>query len=280
MIELQLFRIKVLPSKQGLLFDVPASRGDILKRAVESKPEGALWGKATGHIGDVESLDKNGYYFRFGRTTKATLEQFRAGHFEDAEFETTPYTHVFLDVELELAAIAKKTRLAQTTVGIANQLARLLNACDIVTHFGVRIEIAPIQNPEDFIKYVHQAYNISKFSMTFSRPNPWDANKDFVQPSQKALAKVNGEKGRVEMRGQDLKAEPLAEFARSAASTGDDASVRLKESQQARPVTKHLRGRAVTITEEELDTPEQKRGLLERLRDAYHKIRGSNKVRR
>jgi hypothetical protein len=277
MIELQLFRVKVFPSAQGDLFDAPKSRVDILKRAIESKPDGPLWGNAMGHVGDVEALDNSGYYFRFGRTTKATLEQFHDGHFEDAEFETTPYTHVLLDVELEVVAIAKKTRLAQTTVGIANQLARLLNSCDAVTHLGARIEIAPIQDPEDFIKYVHQAYNISKFSMTFSRPNPWDANKDFVQPSQKALAKVNGEKGRIEMRGQDLRAEPLAEFARSAASTGDDASVRLKESQQTRPVTKHLRGRAVTVAEEELDTPEQKRGLLERLRYAYHKIRGSNK---
>ena len=251
------------------------SRTDILRKAIESKPEGALWGKAKGHIGDIEHLDANGYYFRFGRTTKATLEQFHDGHFEDAQFETTPYTHVLLDVDLEIAAIARKTRLAQTVVGIANQLARLLNSCDVIHQIGARIEITPIQDPDDFIKYVQQAYNISKFSMTFSPPNPWDANKDFVKPVQKAVAQVNGEKGKVEIKGQDKNKDPLEEFIRSAASTGDNASVRMKDTERAEPITRHLRGKAVTVTKKEVDTPEQKHGLLDRIRIIYRRIRGS-----
>ncbi len=274
-IELQLFRIKVFPATQGHLFNTTTSRSDIIKQAIESKPEGFLWGKATGHIGDIEVLDNSGFYFRFGRTTKATLEQYHDGHFEDAEFETTPYTHVLLDVKLEVIAIAKKIRLAQTVVGIANQLSRLLNSSDMLTQLGARIEILQLQDPEDFIKYVSEAYNISRFSMTISPPNPWDANKDFIKPAQQALDQVNGEKGKVEIRGQNLKAEPLAEFARSAASTGDDASVKLKTSQEAKPITKHLRGRAVTIAEDELGDLVQKRSLLDRLREAYKRIRGS-----
>ncbi len=275
MLEFQVFRTKVFPSGQRLLFESAPSRSAILRQAVLAHPSGQLRGRAIWHIGNVEPLDDMGFYFRFGKTTRSTLEMFHDGVFEDAEFEMSPYTHVLLDNVLEVAAIAKKTRLARTTVGIANQLARLLNSSPEVRGQDARLEVSAIPDPEDFIEYLQHAHSISKFSLWFSRPNPFDANEDFIQPAQRYLAEANGEKGKVEIKGEDLNAVPLEEMARSAASTGDDASVRLRTSESGKPVTKYMGRRAVTVAEETLVEPEQKRELLKRLRDIYHRIRGT-----
>lgn len=274
MLEFHMFRVKVLLPTQRSLFN-SMTRASILRKCIECQPEGALWGGINWHLGDVEALDENAYYFRFGKTTKATLEMFQDGHFEDAEFPTSPYTHAFIDVAIGVAAIAKKTELGRTPNTLGNQLARLLNSCDIVVQAGAKIEVAVIQDPEDFIQYIRSAYRISKFWMTFSLPNPWDANEDFVQPAQKALAQTKGEEGKVEMKGEDLQHEPLEEFARSAATTGDKASIKMQESQEAEFVTKRLQSGAVTIVQDEVSEPEEKLSLLELLRETYRKIRGS-----
>ncbi len=273
MLEFQLFRIKVLASDQMRLLNDALGPRELLSQVLASRPEAELR-PATWHIGNIERLDDAGLYFRVGKTTRATIEAYRDGVFQDEEFEISPYTHALLDLDLELAAIAKKARLAPKTAGIARQLSRLLNEAPLVRQQDATVEISDIQDPEDFITYIREAYSIFKFSMSFSRPNPFDANQDFVQPLQKCLAESNGEKGKVEMKGEALKSAPLEELARSAATTGDDASARLKSSQRARPVTRHLKGKAVTVSEEDVAQPEQKRDLLRQIREIYRRIRG------
>jgi hypothetical protein len=237
---------------------------------IESRPTKEL----RSGIGNVENIDESGIYFRFGKTTKATIETFKDGIFIDQEFETSPYTHILLDLDLEVMAIAKKAKLAPKIAGIASRLSRLLVMSPNLVGQGADIEIAELQDPEDFLEHLRQAYQISKFSIGFSRPNPFDVNRDFVKPLQKCLADSDGEKGKVDLKGESLKAEILEELARSAAATGDDASARLKIDQQARPVIRHLKGKAVMVSEQNVDLLEQKRGILQHVREMYRRLRG------
>lgn len=274
MLEFQIFRMKAFPSAQGLLFAEIPTPAALLRSIVESRPSKELRRGVTWHIGNVETVDHDGVYFRFGKTTKATIETFKNGVFVDEEFEASPYTHVILDVALGVMAIAKKGKLAPEITGIARILCKLLNQSAQVREQGATIEIAELQDPEDFLAHLRQAYSILRFSMGFSRPNPFDANRDFVQPLQKCLAESNGEEGKVEIKGESLKSALLEDLARSAAATGDDASARLKDDQHARPVTRHLKGKAVKFTEEDVAQMEQKKNSLQRIREIYYRLRG------
>lgn len=173
-----------------------------------------------------------------------------------------------------MAAIAKKMSLAPHTAGIARQLARWLKARPALREQEVEIEIGEINDPKDFLTYLREAYRIEKFSMTFSRPNPFDANRDFVQPLQKCLAESKGRLGKVEMKGENLEGERLMDLARSAAATGDDASARLKPALNAPRMTRKLKGPTVIVGQEDVAEAEQKRSLLARMREAYQRIRG------
>jgi hypothetical protein len=126
-------------------------------------------------------------YFRVGKTTRATNEIYQSGNFLDEEYETSPYTHAVVDLELEVCAIAQKTRLSPTTKGIANQLGKLLNGSDIVRTQGVKVEVDDIPDPEGFISQLQKAYSISTFWITFSRPNPFDVNDHFIKPMERGI---------------------------------------------------------------------------------------------
>jgi len=175
---------------------------------------------------------------------------------------------------LEICAIARKTRLSLSILGIANQFVKLLNDSERGRYFQARFEIDEITDPDDFIAHLHKAIAISKFWITFSKPNPFDVNKDFIEEMGRLLKESNGEKGKTELEGESLNPDELEALARSAASTGDNAGAWLVPSTTETKVKKHLKGNPVVLKQEDLSDDDQKRNLLERIRVIYHKIRG------
>src|SRR5438093_737051 len=204
MLEFQLFRIRIYPSQQRELFAREITRPQMLREAIRSLPSGEFRRGLIWHIGNVTPIDENGLYFRLGRTSTSTLEIYdeEEGGFIDQEFETAPYTHAIVDVELEVCAIAKKTRLSPSTAGIARQFVRLLNESEKVVEFHALFEIDDVKDPEDFIGHLKRAYSISKFWVLFSRPNAFDANEHFVKPFQRMVEASKAEKGKAELKGE------------------------------------------------------------------------------
>lgn len=277
MLEFQLFRIKVYPL-QGILFEQPKSPFEILKQVIISLPfaefrRGMVW-----HIGNVCGIEQDGLYLRLGRTTKSTIEIYQDGNFTEQDFEMAPYTHVIVDIPLEVCAIAKKTKLSRTTTGTANCLIRLLNTSERARQLGAdaKFEISEINDPTDFVSHLHESFAISKFWVTFSRRNAWDTNKDFNKPMERLLDAMKGEKGKSEFQGTKLKPDTLEHLARSAASTGNDATAWLQLQSRGPKVKKSLRGNPVVVSEEDVSSPEQRRSMLQRIREKYHNIRGKS----
>lgn len=275
MLDFQLFRVKVRPSPQRDLFVGQQGPRDLLLEVVQSTPEASLRRGMTWHIGNVQQVREDGLYFRVGRTTRQTLEVFEDGLFADETFETAPYTHALLDLRLEVLALARKARLSPSVPGIARQLARLLNDCPATLRCDASFEIDELTDPEDFISHLRTAQAIYKFTVWFTRPNPWDVNQDFVAPAQRLVAATKSEVGKTELKGKALEAVALEDISRSAAATGDDAAAWLKPARSRRRAKKRLRGNPVVFAHEQLDNETAIQGLLSRLREIYHRIRGS-----
>jgi len=276
MLEFQLFRLKVFPTTQVNLFIDEMSRTQVLSTVIISLPDVELKFGSVWHIGNVSEVDHDSLYFRLGRTTKSTVEMYKNGNFVDEPFEVAPYTHVIVDAKLEIAAIARKPRLSPTTKGIVNALVRLLNESKEGMRINAKFEIGEISDPEEFVSHLSTAYSVSKFWVSFSKPNPFDANIDFVQPMQKLLRETDGEEGKTEVKGLTLKPEILQEVARSAAATGDNAGATLQLEQEGKKIKKTLRQNPVIVTQEDITETEDKLTLLERIRKVYRRIRGRN----
>lgn len=274
MLEFQLFRIMVHLPKQKSLFPVPETREEILRHMIHSKPSAEFKKAMTWHVGNISQLDQHGVYFRVGRTTTSKIEVYQNGNFVDEEFETAPYTHVILDLFLQVCAIARKAKLSPTAFGIARQLVRLFNHSSLAQSLQARFEIGQINDPEDFISHIQRAYRISKFWVTFSKPNAWDVNQDFHKPWQRLLQETDGERGKTELQGLDMRSPVLVELARSAASAGDDASASIYMGEGQPRINKRLKGNPVTVRQEDVDSEEQRSKLLQLIQHVYRTIRG------
>lgn len=272
MLDFQLFRIKVYLPRQRRLLSNCFKPSECLKEVILLKPSAELRKDFIWHIGNVSLIEGSGLYFRIGRTTKYKMEVFENGNFIDQEFEGAPYTHVILDYELEVAAIAKKTKLSGTTTGIANQLAKLLNSTEFSALNGIKFDISEINDPTDFIAYLQTSFRITKYWVTFTRPNTFDID-DFFKPLQGALDEANGEKGKAIFEGDNLNSHPLEELSRSAAATGNDAAAWLQRQEGEQYEKKYLRKNSATFQHEDIVEEEDKRVLLERIVKKYINIR-------
>lgn len=271
--DLNLFRIKALLPP---LFADQIETAQAVRRAIEEKPttsaaaRGVRW-----HIGNVETLDANGLYFALGRTSRSRVPILdpETGDFLEAESETAPYTHVVLDTPTQVCAIARNTSLAANPVSLGHHLARVLNASTIRREYGADFEVDALSDPEEFVRLLQSAYAILRFTMTFSRPNPFDAEEDWHKPMERLVEATNGQKGSTTVRGQALNEAPLEDLTRSVASTGDDARAKLRLEEGQPPVTRSLRSDTATITERSLETPAERQSVLARLRAKYRSIR-------
>ena len=276
MIEFQLFRVKVFLPQQMSLLEPTRSRSSILREVIESQPEAQLRRGVQWHLGNVEQIGTDALYFRVGRTTTSTLEFFEDGKFADQLFETAPYTHALIDLPTEVCVIAKKTQLSHQTTGIANQLARLFEHSETALKLETQFKIGEINDPEDFISQLKSAFLISKYTVWFTQPNPFDVNEDFIRPAQKLVRASNGQQGKTELKGQSLNATVLEDISRSAAATGDDAVAWLKPTATKRRIKKRLKGNPVILQQEDVDDTESRVRLFGRMLDLYKKVRNSS----
>jgi hypothetical protein len=276
----QLFRIKVVSAGPQMLlkFGMARTKGEVLRAAVEERPSkefraGQIW-----RIGNLERCDEDTMYFAFGRTTTSSLEQFdeSTGNFSVTPVDNSPNTHVFIDFRLQVAAIAKRPSLAQPINAIARRLSQLLTESRAVRELEGTVEVEAIPDPEDFVALLQSAHQVVRFSMYFSRPNPWDVEQDLQKPLEAALSSLGGDGGVATFIGSALYGDELSKLARAAAATGNDASARLRPVKDAKLVTKRLSGSVVTLTEEdEEELAKMTPRLLTWIREQYARVRGT-----
>jgi hypothetical protein len=277
MLDFSLFRIKVFPDPQGTLsFEEERPRSEVLREIITTMPSSELTQGSRWHIGNVEVVDPDGLYLRIGRTSRTSVEVYDHGQFMDAEFETAPYTHVLVDIPLEVCGIARKPLLARNPITIAKRFVQLLTDADRTRQLHATLNVDQINDPSDLIAMLERAVSIHKFAFSISRPNPFDVNSDFVRPLQKTLEETRGTSGKVELKGDSLDAKSLEDLTRSAAATGADAEATMVLEPNSGRVKKTLKGNAADVTADDISGTEEKRGVLERIRAAYRSIRGTS----
>jgi hypothetical protein len=258
------------------LFGKNLSRSEIIKQLIRAKPTSELYKGNYWHIGNIKELDDEGGYFALGKTTQSILEKYdsETGNFIEELDETSPYTHVIYDSEIGFFAIAQKTKLSPTIVGIANKLRGLFQSTDIAFSNGLTINIDPISDPKDFIEAIQTAYSIRSFTFTFTRPNPIDVDELFQKPMEKYLEIANGKEGSTTVKGENLDSDPLVELSKSVATSGNDARARLKPTQKDRLIRKSLKSNPAHfgISDEEFTADY----ALKQGRKLYRNLRGKD----
>lgn len=272
----QLFRVQVFLPPQRSLFQETADL-HISQYLEEMMREGSSSETHTGeqrwHAGNLERVDEDGLYFRFGKDRTITGARYEADRFIDEAIDTGAYTHVLLDTKLEIAAIARNSALSSESTAVARQFERFLSGTQFSKTRALTISVSAIVDPAELIALIRQSVYIRRFRVEITRPNAFDVNEDFIRPGQRALEYLGGEKGQSDVSGHHLDPERIVEVTRSAASVGTDAFVWLRLPWTSRAIKKRLHGNDVLLsTDVDLASPGWERAF-DQIRATYRKIR-------
>lgn len=272
MIRFQLFRLRLF--MRPTLFNHDVDRIELLEKVIYDRPSAELRKGYWWHIGNVERIDNRGAYFALGRTTKSIVELYdiETRNFVIDEHAESPYTHAYIDFPLQVLAIAYKPRLAPYTKTIAKQLEKLLNIQKALQWQHITADIAPLNDPRDFLTHIKVAAIVQSFTAEITLPNPFDSHEEFEKPYQRFVRATEGYKGKAMVQGEDLNREVISEVARACAAAGNDASARMKDTERSRFRTRRLKGRAVTLDYDDQDPDESPKSFLDDIRETYKAI--------
>lgn len=271
---MSLFRIKVIEPPQRTIFSETEKREVFIESLLRSKPSEEIRRGYVWHIGNVTKIDEKSLMFAAGRTTRKSTELYDedTGDFVEIEGKESPFTYVFYEAKYGIFAITPKSGLAPTAKGIARNLEKLLNRQPRAKDVGVEIELSEIWDPEGFLEQIRNSYELVGFAIEFTKPNPFDVERDLHAPMQSYLREIGGSKGRATVQGTDLNKDSVEDVTRSVASTGNDASARIRRKKGQRPVTRRLRGDPVIVQLEGIEG-EKSDTILSRIREAYRALR-------
>lgn len=276
MMVFNLYRLKIERSTTDVLFADPSRpASDIILAAIEEKPSEELRQGQFWRIGNIKKLSKVAVFFALGKITSAThaLYDEERGDFVEEAQEEAPHTYVGIDLELQVCAIAQKPKIAPQVDNIAKNLAKLLSRSKVAGQGCFTFTLSEISDPEEFLTLVRNAILISEFEMTFSPPNPFDVEQQFHKPMEELLQASHAQQGKTAIKGKSLNSAVIEKVARSAAAAGNKAKARIQSEGDEKPMLKRLEGNPVTISVDEIVMDDEKLGLFQRIRKAYHRVR-------
>lgn len=277
MLYMHILRIKCELRAQGSLLSERREPSDVISDSIRATPTAQVGRGSEWHVGNVETVD-GGLAFAMRRTALITAPQFDqvAHNFREEEVERAPFTFGVFDPVTQSCGVLRKGGVSQSAREIATKLERLLNAAGMATKANSYISVDPISDPTSFLKAIGEAYAVTRFIFTVSRPNPHDVNRLIQKPAQEFTLIANGKTTKVEVDGDKLDQDVLQDTTNAVAVSGDYASadVRPKEGDRAKRI--FPRGSPLLESVEDADRNSIFKNILDGTRRGYARVRWSD----
>ena len=155
-------------------------------------------------------------------------------------------------------------------------LQKLLNSTSWEARYGYSFEVKPLRDPGSLVAAVRDAFAIPRLISAFHRPNPFDVEKEFHEPLEKALDAIGGEEGKADIRGT-LDKDKVIDVIGSHAASGEELDIYLKPSKTGDLVRKRLGKEYLDLDgPEELDEETKQKFMID-VEDYYEYFRRRNR---
>jgi hypothetical protein len=231
-----LFRVQVFVPDQLPLFISLREPVEFLKAALLEKPT-VDHPRGSWHVGNVTDISPTGLYFAIGKQLPRQMGALDdSGDFHTLSALVAPNTHVLLDLHYQVLGIAKNSELAPASKTVARKLQKLLQAADVIAESKAKVDISAIDDPAEFVELLEKAAAVTKFQVSFSLPNVWDADEDFQKPFQKTSREAGASNAAATFKGEDLERGTLVKLTRAAAAVGKRTKAWIRRSKASKPV--------------------------------------------
>lgn len=270
-----LCRIHVQRERQlSLEFHGERTPGEILNEAIWSRPGVILRLGTAWSIANVRSIDERSLYFRIGcEKYKEQGAKDEAGDFVSEVHPVAPHTHVILDWDLEVCAIAPNSELGDKRA-LPSRLKKLLNESETAKTGGYVFDVRPIDNPEEFVRWIGSASRVTRYEMTFCGPNFFDVNEDFQKPLQRMAENIKGNDNKVVFQNQNgLEPDGLVPLSRAVIAAGNVVSAKCQTHPDGKLEKRSSKGNPATVEVDTLEDAPHWKTAIDFLRSGYRDIR-------
>lgn len=278
MAKLHLFRIRVAhPVQLDALDSHAETASEAIDKALAERPEFITGHGHHWHIGNLTPVDDDGRYFKLGRVTLSTEDQWdeETARFVEVDSEEARATAVFVNVRTGVAGIVPHYKIGRTPKALGRKLAELLNQSSVAKR-GFRFHVSELVDPAGFIRRIQSAWAVTSFTFTFYPPNHPDLSKLDDKVSQ-WLADLDGEQGEVTAKGRDLDAGEIAKQVRSTIASGGKVSAKVRAAPDSRPRKVTMDKNPVVIEAEGgIDDGEGRSHALDAIDEAYSELRDAD----
>lgn len=231
-----LYRVQVFVPDQLPLFVSLREPVEFLKAALLEKPT-VDHPRGSWHIGNVADISPIGLYFAIGKQLPRQMGALDdSGDFHTLNALVAPNTHVLLDLHYQVLGIAKNSELAPASSTVAKKLEKLLQAADVIAKSNAKVDISAIDDPAEFVEMLEKAAAVTKFQVSFSLPNVWDADEDFQKPFQRTSREAGASSAAATFKGEDLERGTLVKLTRAAAAVGKRTKAWIRRKKTSKPV--------------------------------------------
>lgn len=265
-----IYRIKVYKDQQMVFDHKKAKPIDILNASMEKIHDISIGTKLIWKIGNMSKFGDYLYYFRFGKVQKKKQGSYIDGNFINTKQKHAIYTHVIMDNENEILAVAN-TGISHNTHVIANKLEQVFNnAC----MEGYKISIMSVKDPSKILDVFDKGESIDELWVTIKRKNNvFDDDSDFIEPLQELVEEIEADKIALHATGGSLNKSKTEKIIRNASTKGFKSTIRTKGAKYIRAQESIA---SVSITENVEDNDETKQFIHSKILQKFDEIRLNN----
>lgn len=247
---------------------------DILRKTIMSKPNVIIRQKNVWSIANIEEIDERTIFFHMGceKVKKEGIKD-TDGNFTEEERPVAPHTRVILDWDLEVCAIEPHSELGSIKA-LASRLDVILNNSSFARSTETVFEVLPIDNPEEFVKWIHDSYMVQSFQFTFSGPNFSDIEEDFQKPLEGMVQTLCSNDNQIKFQNkQGLKKDRLTILSRAVIAAGQKIVAKCKASLGDTAEKRTSTGNLSFVHVDALESEKDKKQAALNMRWKYKEIR-------
>lgn len=247
--------------------------GEVLKRTIESRPTFTGRKNVKWSIGNIKHIDDTSLIFVIGYEKQEQIGvKDSEGNFFDTQIDMAPHTSVLLDWDLEVAGIEITSKF--NNLILANRLKQLLNNSHIASNSDTEFDVLPVDNPEEFIKWLASSHKITTYECSFSRSNFRDTDADIQQPLQSIADLADGKNNILKLKNEEgLNKNILLSLTRVMILSGQKIKAKIQKFYKSKSEKRSSSGNLIKVDIDTLEGDDGKLNSVNNIRETYRGLR-------
>lgn len=191
--------------------------------------------------------------------------------FEEISAPEALSTHVFLDIDTEVIAVASKSTLGDPQL-VGRRFLKLLMAVPQSQELRAKLSLDPIRDPGILLRSVEGAYEITRLWIILPPKNAFNNKEKLFTPVQDEASAIGADCSRLEFIGNHIDPEKIDDIIKEVAGMGGNAGASIRPEARQPIVRQSLNDEEVKVGTDDITPKNDKGTILGRIMESVRRF--------